>query len=320
MIDGVTIRNFRCLRDVAAPLRPLTVLIGKNDTGKSVFLEALLTLSTPDKTLEPSQHWMRDSTVPTAVIAQAGGVPYQLSRKGTDSTRKPASAPPFSPGMLYRLNLAAICWPVKGSADGEMPPVLKGAESYDQRFAAVGVPAFLDYLLRRDRDRFFAIEEDLRGLVPGLAALEIATPDSSIRRLDFRSTTGLVLPAAEVSDGTKLATFFVCLAHHPNPPRLIMIEEPENGVHPKRLGDFVLLMRKLTKGELGGAKAQVVLSTHSPYLLDYINPQRDQVLVFSALKDGSRSVQPADAGRLKVFLDEFKLGEVWYNEGEEGLV
>ena len=35
---------------------------------------------------------------------------------------------------------------------------------------------------------------------------------------------------------------------------------------------------------------------------------------------GSRTAEPADAERLKVFLDEFMLGEVWYNEGEEGLV
>ena len=30
--------------------------------------------------------------------------------------------------------------------------------------------------------------------------------------------------------------------------------------------------------------------------------------------------EPADTERLKVFLDEFMLGEVWYNQGEEGLV
>ena len=41
MLKRVQIQNFRCLRNVSVPLRPLTVLIGPNDSGKSVFLLAL---------------------------------------------------------------------------------------------------------------------------------------------------------------------------------------------------------------------------------------------------------------------------------------
>lgn len=41
MITKLHIENFKCLRDVTVELGPLTVLIGKNDTGKTSFLEAL---------------------------------------------------------------------------------------------------------------------------------------------------------------------------------------------------------------------------------------------------------------------------------------
>lgn len=41
MITKLHIENFKCLRDVTVELQPLTVLIGKNDTGKTSFLEAL---------------------------------------------------------------------------------------------------------------------------------------------------------------------------------------------------------------------------------------------------------------------------------------
>ena len=41
MITRVRIKNFMCLRDVDLALKPLTVLIGENDTGKSSVLEAL---------------------------------------------------------------------------------------------------------------------------------------------------------------------------------------------------------------------------------------------------------------------------------------
>lgn len=41
MITKLHIENFKCLRDVTVKLSPLTGLIGKNDTGKTSFLEAL---------------------------------------------------------------------------------------------------------------------------------------------------------------------------------------------------------------------------------------------------------------------------------------
>lgn len=40
-IERVTICNLKCLRKVSVDLAPLTVLIGKNDTGKPSFLDAI---------------------------------------------------------------------------------------------------------------------------------------------------------------------------------------------------------------------------------------------------------------------------------------
>jgi predicted ATPase len=114
--------------------------------------------------------------------------------------------------------------------------------------------------------------------------------------------------------------FFIALAYHPTPPKLILLEEPENGIHPKQLADVVRLLRDVSKGVHGGSAAQVVLTTHSPYLLDHIDLETDQVLVFRRNADGTRSAEPADVSRLKTFLDEFMLGEVWFNEEEKGLV
>lgn len=113
--------------------------------------------------------------------------------------------------------------------------------------------------------------------------------------------------------------FFVTLAYLSNPPKLILIEEPETGVHPKRLLDVMGLLRDVTEGKHGD-RAQVVLTTHSPYLLDHVDLDRDQVLVFRRRNDGSRTPVSADREGLKKFLAEFMLGEIWYNRGEEGLL
>ena len=80
------------------------------------------------------------------------------------------------------------------------------------------------------------------------------------------------------------------------------------------------LLRGLTRGELAGRPVQVVLTTHSPYLLDHVTLPQDQVIVFRREDDGTRSAREVDEQRLKAFLDEFMLGEVWFNQGEDGLL
>lgn len=182
------------------------------------------------------------------------------------------------------------------------------------------VPAFVDYMLRRDRKRFDEFEATMCSLVPGLEKIDVRTPEASTRSLDLVIEGGFEIPAGQASVGLRLMLFFVALTYHPDPPEMILLEEPENGVHPKRLDDVIKLLRDITQGKHANHKAQIILTTHSPHLLDYIDLKTDQVLVFKREDDGSRSAQPADAERLKTFLDEFMLGEVWYNEGEDGLV
>ena len=44
MIDSVTVKNFKSLKDVTAPLGLITVLVGSNGSGKSSLLQALILL------------------------------------------------------------------------------------------------------------------------------------------------------------------------------------------------------------------------------------------------------------------------------------
>jgi predicted ATPase len=195
--------------------------------------------------------------------------------------------------------------------DGGPPAIGKSGED---------VPALFDYLLRQDRKRFFAAVDALKNLIPGLEDLNVASPDPRERRLDLTVEKGFKIPADLSSTGVRMLLTFVAMAYHPRPPGLVLLEEPETGVHPERLADIMRLLREITEGKHGGRAAQVIMTTHSPYLLDLVDVEKDQVLVFRRQDDGSRTAEPADAARLKAFLGEFMLGEVWYNQGEEGLV
>ncbi len=312
MLNRVEIKYFRCLREVDVPLRPLTVLVGPNDAGKSVFLLALRHLAEHQR-LGREDSWRlenRHLIQIKGILADGDGI--EVDWKSGLPVATKAGTDPLTPVALYDLPSSGVSMQSQGFPDEHGPPHMG--------LQGDGAPALLDYLLRRDRKRFFALVDALRKLVPGLEEIEIATPDSNTRRIDLVIEQGLRIPADQASAGLRLLIFFTALAYHPSPPKLVLLEEPENGVHPKRLGDVMRLLREITQGVHGDSAAQVVLTTHSPHLLDFVDLNTDQVLVFHRHKDGSRTARPADPDRLKNFLDEFMLGEVWYNEGEAGLV
>ena len=321
MLTRVQIKNFRCLRDVDVPLKPLTVLIGPNNTGKSAFLSAIQMLGVvPSRgedvfKVKASDLWGFDlSTVPQIVGTSSRTVTVQRGNR----------AEALDTGSYWiRKGDNSSLTPVSYFCGSSMIPAMtsKGAQGIPEiNDAASNVPAVLDALLRKDRQRFDKIVDTLRSCIPGFKNLSIETPSAEGRRIDLVLEDGLLMEAGLASHGVKLMIFFVVLANHPQPPKTILIEEPETGVHPKRLDMIIQLLRDLLQAKFSDYKSQVIISTHSPYLLDYINPESDQVLVFERQSDGSRNAQPVDTRRLEMFRDEFMLGEVWYSQDEAGLV
>ncbi|MDZ4658826.1 MAG: AAA family ATPase [Bythopirellula sp.] len=323
MLTRVQIKDFRCLRDVDVPLKPLTVLIGPNNTGKSAFLSALQMLGTvpthgeTEFKIKKSDLWGFDTAVAPRIVGTLRSNSAVVVQRG--NMKEPLDTGPF----WIRKGDNDSLTPINYFCGSAMVPAMtsKGAQGIPEiNDKASNVPAVLDALLRKDRHRFDKIVDILRSCIPGLKNLGIETPSAEGRRIDLVLEDGMMMEAELASHGVKLMIFFVVLANHPKPPKTILIEEPETGVHPKRLDNIVKLLRGLLEGTYADYQSQVIISTHSPYLLDYIDPEKDQVLVFEQHPDGSRNARPVDTERLKMFRDEFMLGEIWYSQEEAGLV
>lgn len=313
MLSRIQVSGFRALVEIDVPLRPLTVLIGQNDTGKSSFLHALnyllgpdVILSSPDvRNFDPGGNvqvsgWF-DEKGPYSKYIRGGIASQSFQEMGAFVGRSRVFVLPAS-------GVATWC---SGSGQRLVPDLVQDGGN---------LADVLDFFLRNDRKRFDDIEAAVREHVSGVESLNIPTPGNPNQRsIDLVIDGGLRIPAENASAGVRLMLFFITLAYHPEPPKLILFEEPENGVHPRRLIDIMKLLREVTAGK-HGQSAQIVMTTHSPYLLDSVDPNKDQVLVFRRRDDGGRTAEAPDAERLKVFLEEFMLGEVWFNQGEEGLV
>jgi predicted ATPase len=93
---------------------------------------------------------------------------------------------------------------------------------------------------------------------------------------------------------------------------LFCAEEPENHLHPRLLETLVELHTQ-RQHELGPHAAQVILTTHSPYLVDRMNLA--DLIVVEKKEGATRCTRPASKRHLKELLEreELGVGELWYS-------
>jgi predicted ATPase len=196
-----------------------------------------------------------------------------------------------------------------------------------------GLALCLDDILGFDRDRFIALEQRFKVIFPQIRSIKLM-PEPAFRapaddpeqvpqlnRADGKgihfelADNGQLVAASQVSDGMLLVLAYLTVLYLPHPPRVVLVEEPENGIHPKRLQDVLTILRDLVKGQ---AHSQVLLTTHSPYVVDLFQP--DEVTLCQKTADGSVAVRRlSESQAVREQLDVFTLGEIWTAEGDEGL-
>jgi predicted ATPase len=317
MITRMQINDFRCLKNVDVPLKPLTVLIGPNDSGKTTFLNAIAETSE----VYPSNIFVTDP------IREEPAVTLSLLDTGIVRLRQQVNSTGFGVSRSNTpMSLQHLPWTVEPSPHRLCLPdsIVSGRIHTDPliRFMARdggGLCGLVHAYLCQDRPRFDLFVQHMREFLPSIDDVHIAFEGDAKAALTFR-VDGKPLHMSEMSTGVRLLAFYVAIALYPNPARPMLVEEPENGVHYKRLQEIIALFRSIVLGRDGVAPSQVILTTHSPYLLDLIDPEKDQVLVFKREEDGSRSVQPVDHGKWSELSKYFLLGEAWMNESESGLV
>ena len=193
-----------------------------------------------------------------------------------------------------------------------------------------GLALFLDEILSFDRDRFNQLEKRFVEIFPHIKSIvlqqakayraPIDNPEqvTVLQQADGKGLyfklkeSGQLVPASQASDGTLLILAYLSVLYLPEPPRLLLVEEPENGIHPNRLREILSVLRELIKEQ---SHTQIVLTTHSPYVLDLFKPE--EVTLCTKLKSGAiKTLQLSDSDTVKKQLDVFTLGEIWTSEGD----
>ncbi|NQT85151.1 ATP-binding protein, partial [bacterium] len=121
--------------------------------------------------------------------------------------------------------------------------------------------------------------------------------------------------ASQASDGLLLFLAYLTIAYAHGDVGVLLIEEPERGVHPRRLADIVRLLRAISRGELGLPPVQVIATSHSPYLIDQCD--KEEIVVFERDENDDVSATPLSAvENIDERLEDFAPGELIYTMGE----
>jgi predicted ATPase len=106
------------------------------------------------------------------------------------------------------------------------------------------------------------------------------------------------------------------LAHLPDPPPLIGLEEPDHGIHPRLLRDVKDAIYRLCYPEGCGEKrkpVQVIATTHSPYLLDLFRDHPGEIVIANKVGHEGSFVRLVDIPNYEELIEDAALGEIWYS-------
>ena len=125
--------------------------------------------------------------------------------------------------------------------------------------------AFLRTLKARESRQFEAIEKALHMMMPHIDGIDVDVND--LGEVELRlSENGVSIPARVLSEGTLRLLGLLALTGVGVAPSLVGFEEPENGVHPRR----IQLIADHLKTRASSGKTQYIVTTHSPTLPDLL--------------------------------------------------
>lgn len=163
------------------------------------------------------------------------------------------------------------------------------------------LPWVIQNLKDKSPQRFKDWISHLRTALPDIEDITTADfPDTKFRYLKIRYQEGFEVPSWTASDGTLRLLALTLPAYLTDFKGVYLIEEPENGIHPKAVDT---MFQSLSSAY----DAQILLATHSPVVLSIADVKT--LLCFAKANDGATDIISGNKHpRLKEWKGETNLG------------
>jgi predicted ATPase len=325
MIESFTVSNFGCVRNASAKLTPLHAFIGPNDSGKSTVLRAL----------QWAAAWRRPQTVPAQV--SDGGGRVELSLRSVRASGRISVQPHDRLGTVRRLvSHSSTAGPSGFETDLSRIGLVEAAGSAELvRFdpdrlrepsplltrsklptfvssRGLGLPAVLLDLRGRPDDLGARIDQRFKERFPYVKGISLPATDDNRVALELVTTDGKTLSTSQLSEGLLYYLAFEALRHVED-VKLLLVEEPENGLHPARIADVVKVLREISE-----SGTQVVMATHSPLVINELGADEVTLVTRPSVEEGTKLTPMRATRNFEQRSKVYALGELWlaYADGE----
>jgi predicted ATPase len=240
------------------------------------------------------------------VLVRDTGTLTSLGR-GHRETALTATEPLWVPGAEPLVETLRGCRVFHFHDTSRSAPVKQQGFTADNRSLhsdAANLAAVLLRLRDGDRGRYQRIVRTVKQVAPFFRdfVLEPELAPDRVRLRWQQEGSDTVLPADALSDGTLR---FICLATllgQPELPGLIILDEPELGLHPFAIVQLAGMLRAASR------ESQVLLATQSVTLMNQFE-LGDLIVV--ERHDGASVFERPDPDRLSEWLADYSLGELW---------
>ncbi|MBM3767950.1 MAG: chromosome segregation protein SMC [Acidobacteria bacterium] len=320
VIDHITIRGFKSIKAIEQlPMRAVNILIGANGSGKSNFLGVFGILQAADdeqidkyvKTAGGADrllHFGRKTTQKLLVHAQLTRPDHMIrlillptSTDGLYEEVFSSSLPILLPNLVrgFHFHDTSVFAPLRSTA--------KLNDNRSLRPDGSNLAAFLYLLQKRHETVYKRIVSTIQLVAPFIRDFSLAptslAPDTI--RLEWRDqNSDQYFDVASLSDGTLRFIALAVLLLQPDElmPKVILIDEPELGLHPAAIPVLGGLIKQAS------FNAQLIVSTQSPQLVDQFQPED---ILIAELVDGATQIRRLEPEPLKAWLEDYSLGQLW---------
>ncbi|MCR4811644.1 MAG: AAA family ATPase [Bacteroidales bacterium] len=193
------------------------------------------------------------------------------------------------------------------SASSPMRGLCQIGDNEYLRESGSNLAAYLYSLSQTDRKAFDLIEATVRSIAPYFKRFDLK-PDRNLTgqiSLEWQENdSDMYLNGYSFSDGTIRFMALATLLLQSKLPQVIIIDEPELGLHPAAINKFAAMVKR------AALSCQVILSTQSANLVNCFEPE-DIIVVDRA--DGQTVFRRLDSESLSVWLDDYdySMSDVW---------
>jgi len=338
-LDQIKLSGFRSIQSIDLKLSSLNVLIGPNGAGKSNFInffrfmhkleqkdlqlfvaeqggaEALLHFgrkSTPSlqASLAFNAHTYDFELIPTndgrLVFKTDACDSTSLSTPGSDESGLPRASDATAEGRIagYLQDWKVYHFHDTSSSAGVKQPC-EVEDSEQLREQGENLAAFLYGIQQHAPDAYQRIINTIQRAAPFFQDFILAPDRYNSTRIRLRwkhKGNDAYFDAHSLSDGTLRFICLTTLLLQPELPSIILLDEPELGLHPYAIQLLASMLRSASE------RTQVIISTQSVTLANEFEAEQ---LIIVEHRENHSTFNKVDSDRLAAWLEDYHLGDLW---------